>query len=61
MAQEPTKQFPSHCVAAGIQLSSREILRPGGSHRVCDNKYVHLDQGEELFNHPEVQNLFERK
>ena len=27
----------------------------------CDNKYVHLDQGGELFNHPEVRNLFEKK
>ena len=27
----------------------------------CANKYVHLDQGGELFNHPEVRNLFEHK
>ena len=27
----------------------------------CADKYVHLDQGGELFNHPEVQNLFAKK
>ena len=27
----------------------------------CDNKYVCLDQGGELFNHPEVRNLFTKK
>ena len=27
----------------------------------CDGKYVYLDQGVELFNHPEVQNLFKKK
>ena len=27
----------------------------------CNDKYVHLDQGGELFNHPEVRNLFEKK
>ena len=26
-----------------------------------DGKYVYLDQGGELFNHPEVQNLFRKK
>ena len=27
----------------------------------CDDKYVYLDQGGELFNHWEVQNLFRKK
>ena len=27
----------------------------------CDGKYVYLDQGGELFNHPEVRNLFWKK
>ena len=27
----------------------------------CNNKYVHLNQGGELSNHPEVWNLFEKK
>ena len=27
----------------------------------CDDKNVYLDQGGELFNHPEVQNLFKKK
>ena len=27
----------------------------------CQNKYIYMDQGGELFNHPEVRNLFKKK
>ena len=27
----------------------------------CQDKYVYMDQGRELFNHPEVRNLFKKK
>ena len=27
----------------------------------CEGKYVYLDQGGKLFNHPEVRNLFKKK
>ena len=40
MAQEPTTQFPSHCVATGLTYNCLlEKFRGQGGHTEFDNKY----------------------
>ena len=47
ISKGPPLQWLDHCLA---QYKPQQ----------CKGKYVHLDQGGELFNHPEVWNLFKK-